>query len=202
MTSSRLRLAVLFSGGGSTLQNLIDATADGRLPGARVVRAVSSRADAGGVARCAAAGVRCAVESRSDDAAEHSRRVFSHVSQEEVDVVCLAGWMSRLVLEGPWLDGRVLNVHPSLLPAFGGPGMFGRRVHEAVLERGCRVSGCTVHAVNNEIDAGPILDQRCVPVAAGDDVVTLAARVQAAEREAYVDVLRRWSVMRANLASD
>jgi folate-dependent phosphoribosylglycinamide formyltransferase PurN len=64
------------------------------------------------------------------------------------------------------------------------------------------VSGCTVHAVNNEIDAGPILDQRCVPVAAGDDVVTLAARVQAAEREAYVDVLRRWSVMRANLASD
>ncbi len=196
MPSPPLRLAVLFSGGGSTLQNLIDATRDGRLPGARVVRAVSSRPDAGGIARCAAARVPCDVIAKRDfpDADAHSHAVFSTLAPGDVDLICLAGWMSRLVIDPPWLNGRVLNVHPSLLPAFGGPSMFGRRVHEAVLARGCKVTGCTVHLVDNELDAGPILDQRVVPVEPNDTPDTLAARVQTAEREAYVDVLRDWSI--------
>ena len=189
----KLRIAVLFSGGGTTLQNLIDATRDGRLPRARVVRAVSSRPNVGGVGRCAAAGVPCHVEPRRPDALAHTRAVFSHLPPGEVDVVCLAGWMSRLVLEEPWLGRRVMNVHPSLLPAFGGPGMYGRHVHEAVLARGCKVTGCTVHWVDNEVDAGPILAQRCLPVQAGDDAEALADRVQAAERGLYVEVLRELS---------
>ena len=189
---SPLRIAVLFSGGGSTLQNLIDATRDGRLPDTAVVRAVSSRPDAGGIARCEHAGVPCDVVAKSDfaDPAAHSRAVFGRLDPGAVDLVCLAGWMSRLVLDLPWLNGRVMNVHPSLLPAFGGPGMFGRRVHAAVLARGCRITGCTVHLVDNELDAGPILDQRAVHVEPDDTPDTLAPRVQAAERVAYVEAIR------------
>ena len=190
-----LRIAILFSGEGTTLQNLIDATRDGRLPGVEVVRAVSSRANAGGIARCAAAGVPCAVVAKKEypDPADHTRAVFAGLPPDEVDLVCLAGWMSRLVLEEPWLSDRVMNVHPSLLPAFGGPGMYGNRVHEAVLARGCKVTGCTVHYVNNEIDGGPIVLQRCVDVKAGDTREPLAAHVQAAEREGYVEAIRRHS---------
>lgn len=185
---SRLKIAILFSGEGTTLQNLIDATRDGRLPDVEVVKAISSRENAGGIARCAPAGVPCAVVPKRDfpDPAEHTRAVFAHLPPEEIDLVCLAGWMSRLVLVEPWLSNRVMNVHPSLLPAFGGPGMYGRRVHEAVLARGCKVTGCTVHYVNNEVDGGPILAQECVTVRPDDCPATLAGRVQAVERELYL----------------
>jgi formyltetrahydrofolate-dependent phosphoribosylglycinamide formyltransferase len=188
-----LRLAILFSGSGTTLQNLIDATRDGRLPDAEVVQAISSRDNVAGIDRCAAAGVACAVVAKKQyaDPAEHTRAVFARIDPEQVDYVILAGWMSRLVLEAPWLDNRVLNIHPSLLPAFGGPGLYGNRVHEAVLARGCRVTGCTVHFVDNEIDGGPILAQRAIDIdptkLTADD---LAARVQVVERELYVDVIR------------
>ena len=183
-----LSIAILFSGGGTPLQNLIDATRDGRLPHARVVKAISSREGVGGIARCEAAGVPCVVVPKKahPDPAEHTRAVFAHLDPGEIDLVCLAGWMSRLVLERPWLENRVMNVHPSLLPAFGGAGMYGRRVHEAVLARGCRVSGCTVQYVDNDLDGGPIVAQRCVPVEPGDTPDTLAERVQAAERALYI----------------
>ena len=183
-----LRSAILFSGGGTTLQNLVDATRDGRLPGVAVVRAISSKPDAGGIARCAAAGVPCVVVPKADhrDNADHSAAVFSHLDPSEIDLICMAGWTCKLELITPWLDRRVMNVHPSLLPAFGGRGMYGRHVHEAVLKRGCKVTGCTVHYADNGIDTGPILEQRCVPVEPDDTPATLAARVSAAEREAYV----------------
>ncbi len=157
-----------------------------------MAKAISSRPDAGGIGRCERLGVPCEVVARREyaDADSHAAAVFTRLDPAAVDLVCLAGWMHRLVLSPPWLDGRVMNVHPSLLPAFGGFGMFGRRVHEAVLARGCRVSGCTVHLVDNELDAGPILVQRCVPVAADDTPDTLAKRVQAAERAAYVEAIR------------
>ena len=193
-----LKIAILFSGEGTTLQNLIDATRDGRLPNVTVVRAVSSREDAGGIARCAAAGLQCVVVPKNlyPDPADHTRAAFAHLPPDGTDLVCLAGWMSRLVLEGPWLGERVMNVHPSLLPAFGGPGMYGRRVHEAVLARGCKVSGCTVHYVNNEVDAGPIIAQRAADVLPGDTPQTLAARVAVAERELYVEAVRRHKTQR------
>lgn len=189
MSENPLNIAILFSGEGTTLQNLIDATRDGRLPNVRVVKAISSRENVGGISRCEAARVPCAVVPKKDfptDAAEHTKAVFSHLPPDEVDLVCLAGWMSQLVLESPWLDNRVMNVHPSLLPAFGGAGMYGRRVHEAVLARGCKVTGCTVHYLNNELDGGPIISQTVVNVEPDDDPDRLASRVQAAERESYV----------------
>jgi phosphoribosylglycinamide formyltransferase-1 len=190
--SPQLRIAILFSGGGTTLQNLIDATRDGRLPGVEIVKAVSSRADAYGIERCRAAGVPCVVVPAKSYAgpAEHTKAVFGHLDPTDIDLVCLAGWMNRLVLEEPWLSNRVLNIHPSLLPAFGGPGMYGRRVHEAVLASGAKVTGCTVHFVTNELDEGPIVVQQPVPVEPGDTADTLTARVQAAERELYVKAIQ------------
>ena len=196
---SKLRIAILFSGQGTTLQNLIDATRDGRLPNVQVLKAISSRGDAYGIERCRAAGVPCIVVPKGDyaDPAEHSRAVFAHLDPGDVDLVCLAGWMNRLVLEEPWLSRRVINIHPSLLPAFGGRGMYGRRVHEAVLASGARESGCTVHYVTNEMDSGPIIAQKRVAVLAGDTPETLELRIQAAERELYVDVIRNLALSQA-----
>ncbi len=191
-----LKIAILFSGGGTTLQNLIDATRDGRLPGVEVALAVGSRETAGGIARCERAGVPCVVVPKRDfpDPVAHTREVFRHLDPEKIGLVCLAGWMSRLVLTEPWLSKRVMNVHPSLLPAFGGPGMYGRRVHEAVLARGCKVTGCTVHYVNNEVDGGEIIAQRPIAVQPDDTADTLAARVQSDERETYLQSVQAHSL--------
>ena len=192
MATPPLRIAILFSGGGTTLQNLIDATRDGRLPGVAVAKAVSSRRDAYGIERCRAAGVPYVVvpRRRYPDAAAHSRAVFSHLDPAEIDLVCLAGWMSRLVLAKPWLDNRVMNIHPSLLPDHGGPGMYGRRVHEAVLASGATQSGCTVHYVTNDIDDGPIIAQRRVDIRSARTAMEVEALVQAAERELYPEAIR------------
>ncbi|MEL7239535.1 MAG: formyltransferase family protein, partial [Planctomycetota bacterium] len=99
---------------------------------------------------------------------------------------------SRLVLDDYWLANRVLNIHPSLLPSFGGKGMYGRHVHEAVLARGCKVTGCTVHYVNNEVDGGPIIAQRCLPVKT-KDAAELEKAVQYVERELFPSVLAELS---------
>ena len=149
-----LRLAVLLSGSGSTLQNLIDRCADGRLD-AEVRLVVSSRPGVRGLERAEAAGISTVVVERKryEGALEaFSHALFSRIDPAEIDLIVLAGWMTIFVLPDVWLKGRVVNVHPSLLPAFGGRGMFGRRVHEAVLAHGCKVTGCTVHLVNNEVD--------------------------------------------------
>jgi len=204
VATSAFRIAILFSGSGTTLQNLVDATRDGRLRRVEVVKAISSRRDAYGIERCRAAGVPCVVVSkkRYPDPVEHSQAVFAHLDPAEVDLVCLAGWMNRLVLSEPWLERRVINIHPSLLPAFGGAGMYGSRVHEAVLASGATATGCSVHWVNNEYDAGPVIESRRVPVLPGDTPESLAARVQAAERELYVEVLERLSNASSEAAPD
>jgi phosphoribosylglycinamide formyltransferase-1 len=180
-----LRLVCLVSGGGTTLQNLLDRAADGSLPAA-VVGIVSSRADAFGVERAARAGVSALVEPKGPGFAE---RVWAAVRSFRPDLVCLAGWLHLLPIPAD-LRTRVLNIHPSLLPAFGGKGMYGRHVHEAVLAYGAKVSGCTVHFADDTYDTGPILVQRCVPVLDGDDADTLAARVFAAECEVYPEAIR------------
>ncbi len=178
-----IRLAVLISGGGTTLQNLIDRIGDGRLA-ARIVGVVSSRADVRGVERAQQAGLPVAVVDR-----RRPEAVWDAVRQFGPDLVCLAGWLHLLPIPADFRQ-RVLNIHPALLPAFGGKGMFGRHVHEAVLAYGARVSGCTIHFADDTYDTGPILVQRCVPVLDGDDPDTLAARVFAAECEAYPEAIR------------
>lgn len=172
------RLVVLLSGSGSTLQNLLDRCADGRLA-ATVAGVVSSRPDVFGVERARRAGVPVVVAEKTG----RSEAAFAAARNWQADLVVCAGWIHLLKVP-PDFRGRVLNVHPSLLPKFGGKGMYGRHVHEAVLAAGETESGCTVHLVDDTYDTGPVVLQARVPVLPGDTPDVLAERVQAAEREA------------------
>jgi formyltetrahydrofolate-dependent phosphoribosylglycinamide formyltransferase len=178
------RVAVCVSGRGSNLQALLD-----RLRGAepaRVVLALSNRADAGGLERARRAGVPAEVLADPTDASEWITRL----GRRDVDLLVLAGYL-KLVPAGvvQKYRGRIVNVHPALLPAFGGPGMYGARVHAAVLASGAQESGPTVHLVDEAYDRGNILAQRRVPVLPGDTPPLLAARVLEAEHHLLSDVV-------------
>ncbi len=185
-----VRIAVFLSSSGTTLQNLIDRVADGRLR-AELVHVVSSRADAFGLARAERVGIPTAVVMRSSyrSCAEYSRALFEHARRQHAGLVCLAGFL-QLIEIPPDFEGRVMNIHPSLIPAFCGRGYYGHHVHEAVLAYGVKVSGCTVHFADNVYDHGPIILQRTVSVADDDTADTLAARVFEQECEAYPEAIR------------
>jgi len=180
------RLACLISAGGTTLQNLIDRIADGRLD-AEIVRVVASKADAFGIQRARRAGLNVTVVPRS--AKNFAEAVFDAVRGDAPDLVIFAGWLHLLKIPDDFRN-RVLNIHPSLLPAFGGKGMYGHHVHEAVLNSGSKITGCTVHFADDTYDTGPIIVQKSVPVLDGDTPETLAARVYEAECEAYPEAIR------------
>jgi formyltetrahydrofolate-dependent phosphoribosylglycinamide formyltransferase len=185
-----LRLAVLLSGGGTTLQNLMDHAADGRMPG-RVVQVVSSNSQAFGLVRAEQAGVTAAVVERKTcrSRQEFSERIFDACRSADADLICLGGFLQLLSVPDDY-RGRMLNIHPSLIPAFCGKGFHGRRVHEAVLETGVKVSGCTVHFVDEEYDHGPIVSQRAVPVLEDDTPESLAERVFLQECITYPEAVR------------
>jgi formyltetrahydrofolate-dependent phosphoribosylglycinamide formyltransferase len=185
-----IRLAVLLSAGGTTLQNLLDRTAAGRLR-AEIAVVVSSRADAYGLVRAEDAGVPTAVVERKEYTSreEFSERIFTLCREAGADLVCMAGFL-QLVFIPPDFKDRVMNIHPSLIPAFCGKGYYGHHVHEAVLAYGAKVTGCTVHFTDNQYDHGPIILQRVVPVREDDDADTLAARVYEQECEAYPEAIR------------
>lgn len=168
-------IAVLASGRGSNLQALMDALRHPPGTPGRVALVVSDRADAGALERARGAGIpTLAVTADGTETAALLEAFAAH----EIGLVVLAGYLKRVpdrVVAA--FHGRILNVHPALLPAFGGPGMYGRHVHEAVLQSGARVSGVTVHVVDEQYDHGPILAQWPVPVRPGDTADTLAARV-------------------------
>jgi len=191
MTESRpIRLVVLISGAGTTLQNLIDRIGRGQLP-AEIAHVVSSRAGVLGVQRAEQAGLPVTiVERRKCTPPEFQQRVWEIIQAAAPELVCMAGWLHLLSIPSDYRY-RVLNIHPALLPAFGGKGFYGRHVHEAVLAAGVKVSGCTVHFADETYDTGPIILQRCVPVFDEDTPETLAARVFAAECEAYPEAIRR-----------
>jgi phosphoribosylglycinamide formyltransferase 1 len=186
-----LRLAILASGAGTTAQAVIDACAQGRIDGA-VVLVIANNADAGVFARADAAGTpRRHLSARTHPRAEDLERAIVDALREAgASHVLLAGYMKRL---GPGVlaayPGRVYNTHPALLPAYGGQGMYGDRVHAAVLADGAERSGATVHLVSDDYDEGPIVAAVEVAVVDGDDVASLGERVRAAERELVVDVL-------------
>jgi phosphoribosylglycinamide formyltransferase-1 len=184
-----IRLGVLLSGGGRTLLNFLAHIKAGTLP-AEVVVVVASR-DCKGVERARTAGLDVRIVPYKDmpDVDTYSTRLVELLDQAKADLVCLAGFLSFWKLPERYL-GRVMNIHPALLPRFGGDGMYGHHVHEAVLAAGCKVSGCTVHFVNNEYDAGPIIVQKAVPVLEGDTPDTLAARVFEQECVAYPEAIR------------
>ena len=174
------RLAVLLSGGGRSLQNLIDRVADGRLD-AEVALVVSDKPDAFGLERARRSGVPTLVSKQGSE-------IFERCRESGIDLVCLAGYLRFLPIPDDFA-GRVMNIHPSLLPAFGGKGMYGDRVHRAALKCGVKVSGCTVHFADNEYDTGPIILQRAVAVEDDDTPESLAARVFAEECEAYPEAI-------------
>ena len=180
-----INLAVLISGSGTTLQNLIDTIASGRL-NARISVVVASRPEIAGIDRATTAGLPHHVVDRRvlTDIDAFSERVFAHCIEAEADLICLGGWLSLLQIPQRF-DGRIMNVHPALLPSFGGKGMYGANVHRAVLDHGCKLSGCTVHFVDQTYDNGPIILQRTCPVLEGDTPESLAHRVFEEEKIAY-----------------
>ena len=186
-TAGPIRLAVLVSGGGSTLANLVDRIADGALKAQIGLVIASNRKAADGVVR-RHAGTNWPTElidrCQFGSAATFSQAVFDRVRQLPIDLVCLAGFLSLLVIPEDFTN-RVVNIHPALLPRFGGRRMYGPQVHEAVLAAGCKVSGCTVHFADRHYDTGPIILQRTCPVVAGDTPESLARRVFAEECIAY-----------------
>jgi phosphoribosylglycinamide formyltransferase-1 len=178
--ASMQRLGILLSGSGSTYENLANACAARRML-AEIAVVVSSSPTAGGIARARRLGHPVVVAKEPD-------AVTAALLEARCDWVAMCGWL-RYYDPPTAMAGRVVNVHPSLLPAFGGQGMYGHHVHDAVLAHGCRISGCTVHLVEGGYDTGAILAQRAVPVLDDDDASRLAARVQAAERAVYPEVL-------------
>jgi formyltetrahydrofolate-dependent phosphoribosylglycinamide formyltransferase len=181
-----INLAILISGSGRTLQNFIDEIAAGRLD-ARIRVVVSSSPDAGGNEKALRAGIPLAVVDRK--AAGFNEAITKAVEKHKVDLVLLAGFLHLWTFPPPY-KGRVLNIHPALLPDFGGKGMYGHRVHEAVLKAGEKESGCTVHVADLEYDRGPIIVQRRVKVLPDDTPDTLAARVFQEELIAYPEAVR------------
>ena len=174
-----VRVAVLASGGGTNLEALLDALHDSPL--ARVARVITNRSDAGALGRARRQGVPTTQLRDPDDAAE-LLAALAEGPQGDADLVVLAGYLKlvppAVVARFRW---RMINIHPALLPAHGGPGMYGRRVHEAVLASGAAESGVTVHYVDEQYDRGPIIAQARVPVLPGDTPESLAARVLEAE---------------------
>ncbi len=183
-----IRLAVCVSGGGTTLQNLLDRIASGALA-AEIVRVIASRPGIGAIERAERAGIPVAVETRSGrSVADHSSAIFGHVRAGGADLVILGGFLSLLQIPEDYA-GRVINVHPSLIPSFSGKGFYGLKVHQAAIDAGVKLSGCTVHFVDATYDTGPIIFQVPVPVLATDSAVALAARVFEAECEALPEAI-------------
>ena len=186
---SPLKIAVLISGGGTTLKNIIDKIESDSLDvDLRLV--ISSSSKAAGLHFAEEAGTMSEVflYRDFDGTQSFSDAIFESCRAAEVDLVVLGGFLKILKIPDDFLN-RVINIHPALIPSFCGRGYFGHHVHEAVLKYGCKVSGCTVHLVDNEYDHGPVILQRTVPVLDNDTPETLAARVFEQECIAYPEAL-------------
>ncbi|HOM15871.1 MAG TPA: phosphoribosylglycinamide formyltransferase [Thermoguttaceae bacterium] len=185
------RIAVLISGGGTTLRNLIQKKAAGLLQGIDIVLVISSNPAAGGIQYAQQAGIPLRVIQRKEFPTQEafSEAIFQECRQAQVDLVVLGGFLKQITVP-PDFDLRVVNIHPALIPAFCGKGFYGHHVHEAVLQYGAKISGCTVHFVDNQYDHGPVIAQRAVPVLDDDTPETLAARVFEQECEVYPEAIR------------
>ncbi len=193
--TSPATLVILISGSGTTLQNLAEHIARGSLS-ARITGVISSRPDVYGLVRAENMQVPHTVINRRDfsDAAGFSDAVFSRIESYGADWVIMAGFLSLLKIPPPF-ENRVLNIHPALLPKYGGRGMHGLKVHQAVIDAGETISGCTVHYADNQYDHGPVILQRTCPVLPTDTAETLAARVFELERIAYPAAIQKCMAM-------
>jgi phosphoribosylglycinamide formyltransferase 1 len=196
--SSPIRLAVCVSGEGTTLQNLIDQIRLRRLK-AELVQVVASRPRIGAIARAESAKIPLALANyNARSRTEFSNSVFEPIRHSKADLVILAGFQA-LVKIPPDYKGRVLNVHPSLIPSFCGKGFYGSKVHEAALATGVKISGCTIHFADDSYDTGPIIAQRAVPVLENDTIDTLAARVFTEECKALPEAISLYAEGRLKL---
>lgn len=190
-----VRLGVLISAGGRSAMNIHEACMSGELGDARIAIVIAHREEIEGVARCRAAGLRVAVLAQGDAQADAQAdalddRIDAALAAAKVDLVCLAGYLRHFRVGERW-RGRTLNIHPGLLPDFGGHGMFGLHVHRAVLAAGSSQSGCTVHEVDEQYDHGTVILQRKCPVLANDTAQSLAERVFKEECVAYPQAIRQ-----------
>lgn len=190
MATATLPIAVLISGTGRTLKNLIQQIADRRLD-VEIRLVISSNPRAAGLRYAAEAGIPTRVVQPHDygDPRDFCDAVFDPCRKAGVELVVMAGYLKRVPIPDDFRL-RVVNIHPALIPAFCGPGWYGRRVHEAAIRRGVKVSGCTIHFVDDQYDHGPIIDQRTVAVQPDDTPESLADRVFQVECEAYPEVLQ------------
>lgn len=190
MSIRPLPIAVLISGGGTTLRNILQRIAEGRLDVA-VKLVISSSARAGGLQFAEAANIPTCVlrPSQFADTATYSAALFQACREAQVELVVMGGFLKHVLIPDDFVN-RVTNIHPGLIPSFCGKGYYGHHVHQAALDYGVKVSGCTIHFVDNEYDHGPIILQQVVPVLENDTADTLAARVFAAECEAYPQALQ------------
>ncbi len=194
----KLRLGVLLSGSGRTLQNFIDLIAADKLP-AEIAVVISDQAGVKGLERAKDAGLKTVLIRRKGTPTEQfNRRITEALRAEGVELVCLAGFLSFWQIPRDF-EGRVINIHPALLPRFGGAGFYGHHVHQAVLDAGCKISGCTVHFADNEYDHGPIIIQWTVPVLEGEDADSLADRVFEQELIAYPEAIRLFAAKRLRI---
>jgi phosphoribosylglycinamide formyltransferase-1 len=203
MTDARrttpIRLAVCVSGGGTSLQNLLDRISGGTLD-AEVVQVVASRPNIGAIARAEAAGVPVAVAGPASKSspAEYTAMVFDPIRTSRAELVVFAGFLA-LVDIPPDYEERVINIHPALIPSFCGKGYYGQRVHQAAIDYGVKVSGCTIHFADDTYDTGPIILQRSVPVLETDDAHALAARVFEAECQALPEAIALFAAGRLQI---
>jgi formyltetrahydrofolate-dependent phosphoribosylglycinamide formyltransferase len=190
--ASPLRLAVLVSGGGTTMQNLAEAISRGEL-NAQIVCCIASNPHCYAIERAKNLAIPCHIISRKESGTleAFSARIAATLRDSHTDLALMAGFLSLWHI-APDFQGRVLNIHPALLPKFGGKGMHGEHVHAAVIAAGEKESGCTVHLADNEYDHGPILVQKRVPVLPNDTAETLAKRVFEVECLAYPEAIRLW----------
>ena len=183
-----MKIGILISGRGSNMVALVDAVMSGEIPDSEVAVVISDKADAAGLVKAAERGVKTLVIERNGrKRVEHDAEMVAELRKRGVELVCLAGYMRLLSPEFVRaFPDRILNIHPTLLPAY--PGLD---VHERVLAAGETVSGCTVHYVNEDLDAGEVILQRRVPVLAGDTVATLSTRILDEEHAAYVEAVKQ-----------
>ncbi|MCK4958692.1 MAG: phosphoribosylglycinamide formyltransferase [Planctomycetes bacterium] len=198
----KIRLGVLLSGGGTTMINIQKQIHAGKL-NAEIAIVISSLSNVRGVALAKKMGLETKIVRRKDfsDIEQFSQSIEELLVAAEVDLVVQAGWLCLWHIPEKY-ESRVMNIHPALLPSFGGQGMWGHHVHEAVLKKGCKVSGCTVHFCTNEYDKGPIIVQRSCPAKDTDDPDTLAARVFQEECIAYPEAIRLYAEGRLFVQGD
>jgi phosphoribosylglycinamide formyltransferase-1 len=187
-SQKKFRIAILISGRGSNMVALIDAAQSGKIPDSEVTVVISDQPSAGGLTKARERKVEALViERRGRKREEHDPEIIAALRERNIDLICLAGYMR--ILSGDFINafrGRILNIHPSLLPSF--PGLDAQ---QQALVHGVKFAGCTVHFVDETLDGGPIIAQRVVPVREGDTVETLSARILEQEHELYPEAVAK-----------